>query len=225
MLTIRAMSDGKGYSSNHLEHSDYYAEGERVIGQWRGRGAELLGLSGEVKPSEFEYLRQACHPETGEFLRQRQSADRTSADGTMQSRGRSLYDFTISAPKSVSIMAVLGGDQRLLQAHQEAVNEALRELEANAASRGRNSVQVFTGDKQLLRESIARSAARKSASELARKTNPGLSHGIHRGLEAARRMVRRAAFYVLSIMERNALARDLMKQPGMQRGYDHGISR
>lgn len=137
MLTIRAMSDGKGYSSKHLEHSDYYAEGERVIGQWRGRGTVLLGLSGEVKSKDFECLRQACHPETGEFLRQRQSADRTSADGTTQSRGRNLYDFTISAPKSVSIMAILGGDQRLLQAHQEAVNEALQELESNAATRVR----------------------------------------------------------------------------------------
>ncbi len=135
MLTIRAMSDGTGYSSKHLEHSDYFAEGERVIGQWRGRGAELLGLSGDVKTDEFEHMRQACHPGTGEFLRQRQSADRTSADGTMQSRGRNLYDFTISAPKSVSIMAILGGDQRLLQAHQEAVDEALQELEANAATR------------------------------------------------------------------------------------------
>ena len=32
MLTIRAMSDGKGYLSRHLEHSDYYAEGELVVG-------------------------------------------------------------------------------------------------------------------------------------------------------------------------------------------------
>jgi hypothetical protein len=46
MLTIRAMSDGKGYSSRHLEHNDYYSEGERVAGEWNGRGAELLGLSG-----------------------------------------------------------------------------------------------------------------------------------------------------------------------------------
>ena len=38
MLTIRAMSDGKGYSSRHLEHSDYYAEGERVTAC--GRAAE-----------------------------------------------------------------------------------------------------------------------------------------------------------------------------------------
>jgi conjugative relaxase-like TrwC/TraI family protein len=137
MLTIRAMSDGKGYSSNHLEHSDYYSEGELVVGNWHGRGAELLGLSGEVKLEDFESVRRACHPETGEFLRQRQSADRTSSDGMTQSRGRNLYDFTISAPKSVSIMAILGGDKRLMQAHQNAINEALHELETHAAARVR----------------------------------------------------------------------------------------
>ena len=77
MLTIRAMSDGKGYSSRHLEHSDYYAEGERVTGVWQGRGAELLGLSGPVKTEEFEALRQGLDPGTNEFLRVRRSADRT----------------------------------------------------------------------------------------------------------------------------------------------------
>ncbi len=137
MLTIRAMSDGQGYSSKHLEHGDYYSENERVIGLWQGRGAQLLGLNGEVDSRDFEALRQACHPKTGEFLRQRQSADRKSADGATQSRGRHLYDFTISAPKSVSIMALLGGDKRLLKAHQKAVNEALHALEKNAATRVR----------------------------------------------------------------------------------------
>jgi hypothetical protein len=47
MLTIRAMSDGKGYSSRHLEHSDYYAEGERVTGVWRGAVRNCWG-SGEL---------------------------------------------------------------------------------------------------------------------------------------------------------------------------------
>lgn len=135
MLTIRAMSDGKGYSTRHLEHRDYYAEGERVIGQWHGRGAELLGLLGEVKSQDFEALREGCHPLTGEFLRQRQSADRTGSDGTIQARGRNLYDFTISAPKSVSIMAILGGDHRLIEAHGKAVDETLKEIESHAAAR------------------------------------------------------------------------------------------
>ena len=58
MLTIRAMSDGQGYSARHLEHSDYYAEGEHVIGQWQGRGANLLGLSGDVTSAQFEAIRE-----------------------------------------------------------------------------------------------------------------------------------------------------------------------
>jgi conjugative relaxase-like TrwC/TraI family protein len=139
MLTIRAMSDGKGYSSRHLEHSDYFAEGERVAGIWQGRGAELLGLSGHVKTEEFEALRQGLDPRTKEFLRVRHSADRTAVDGTRFARGRSLYDFTISAPKSVSVLAIVGGDDRLIEAHRTAVAEALKETETYAASRVRRT--------------------------------------------------------------------------------------
>src|ERR1700693_4441921 len=139
MLTIRAMSDGKGYSSRHLEHSDYYAEGERVTGVWQGQGAELLGLDGPVKTEDFEALRQGLDPRTKEFLRARHSADRMAADGTKLARGRSLYDFTISAPKSVSVLAIVGGDHRLIEAHRAAVAEALNEAETYAASRVREA--------------------------------------------------------------------------------------
>jgi conjugative relaxase-like TrwC/TraI family protein len=137
MLTIRAMSNGEGYSARHLEHKDYYAEEERVIGQWQGRGAELLGLRGEVNTEQFEAIRQGLDPQTGAYLRPRQSADRTAADGSTQSHGRNLYDFTISAPKSVSVMAGVGGDDRLMKAHQKAVDEALKELEIHASTRVR----------------------------------------------------------------------------------------
>ena len=137
MLTIRAMSDGKGYSSRHLEHNDYYSEGERVAGEWNGRGAELSGFSGEINTSDFEALRQGLNPGAGEFLRVRHSADRAAADGTKLAQGRSLYDFTISAPKSVSVLAILGGDHRLIEAHRTAVAEALKEIETYAASRVR----------------------------------------------------------------------------------------
>jgi conjugative relaxase-like TrwC/TraI family protein len=139
MLTIRAMSNGKGYAAKHLAHSDYYAEGEGVTGQWFGRGAELLGLSGEVQFKDFEALRQGLDPHTGEFLRPRHGADRIAADGSIRSRERNLYDFTFSAPKSVSIMAQLTGDRRLADAHQRAVREALTELESHAATRVRGA--------------------------------------------------------------------------------------
>jgi conjugative relaxase-like TrwC/TraI family protein len=137
MLTIHAMSNGTGYAKKHLEKNDYYAEGERVVGQWFGRGAEKVGLSGHVELEQFERVRQGLHPETGEKLRQRKSADRTDRNGNKQSHGRNLYDFTFSAPKSLSIMAIVGGDGRLIEAHDRAVKEALAEMERWAATRVR----------------------------------------------------------------------------------------
>ena len=76
-----------------------------------------------MKFQDFEFLRQGMDPE-GNFLRQRKSADRISADGSTKSYGRHLYDFTISAPKSISVMAELGKDKRLIEAHRKAAAEA-----------------------------------------------------------------------------------------------------
>ena len=137
MLTIRAMAGGEGYAQRPLQQSDYYDQKRTVEGQWHGRGAELLGLSGRVSPEEFESLRQGLDPETGEFLRQRQGSDRISANGAEQSKARSLYDMTFSAPKSVSVMAIVGGDERLIAAHETAVRETLREAEKYSATRVR----------------------------------------------------------------------------------------
>src|SRR5215468_8713282 len=143
MLTIRAMSDGKGYSTRHVQHSDYYAEGERVVGRWMGRGAVMLGLQGAVQDYDFEALRQGLDPRTGEFIRQRQGSDRVGKDGATQSQARHLYDFKFSAPKSVSVMAILGVDTRLRDAHKEAVEMALAELEDHACARVRQGRANF----------------------------------------------------------------------------------
>src|SRR5262249_37092907 len=137
MLTLRAISNGAGYSSRHLEHNDYYDEQGKVTGHWLGRGAERLGLSGPVERRAFESIREGVSPTTGEKLRPRKSADRMRADGSKQSQAVSLYDLTFSAPKSVSIMAGPGGDARLLAAHDVAVQEALGMTEDCAAARVR----------------------------------------------------------------------------------------
>ena len=92
MLTIRAMSNGRGYAAHHLVHSDYFAEDQRVVGHWQGRGAAELGLEGEVTERQFEAIREGLHPATGDKLRPRHSADRVSEDGEIQSRGRHLED-------------------------------------------------------------------------------------------------------------------------------------
>ena len=131
------MTGGEGYAQRHLQQSDYYDQKRTVEGQWHGRGAELLGLSGRISSEDFESLRQGLDPKTGEFLRQRQGADRISADGAEQSKARSLYDMTFSAPKSVSVMAIAGGDERLIAAHETAVCETLQEAERYSATRVR----------------------------------------------------------------------------------------
>jgi conjugative relaxase-like TrwC/TraI family protein len=105
------------------------------VGQWLGHGAELLGLSGEVQLEQFEAIRQGLHPETGEFLRPRQSADRFNEAGERTGTARNLYDFTVSAPKSVSIQALV--DERLVEAHRGAVREMATEMETLAAARVR----------------------------------------------------------------------------------------
>jgi conjugative relaxase-like TrwC/TraI family protein len=131
------MASGDGYVQRHLQQSDYYDQKRTVEGQWHGRGAELLGLSGKATSEDFESLRQGLDPATGELLRQRHGADRISAGGVEQSKARSLYDMTFSAPKSVSVMAVIGGDERLIAAHETAVRKALVEAEKYSATRVR----------------------------------------------------------------------------------------
>jgi conjugative relaxase-like TrwC/TraI family protein len=72
-----------------------------------------------VRSEDFEAIREGLDPASGQFLRIRRNQD----------EGRSLYEFAFSAPKSVSVMAALGCDPRLVAAHAQAVEEALAELE------------------------------------------------------------------------------------------------
>jgi conjugative relaxase-like TrwC/TraI family protein len=131
------MTSGEGYAQRHLQQSDYYDQNRSVEGHWHGRGAELLGLRGKATSEDFEAVRQGLDPQMGEFLRQRHSADRIGSNGAEQSKARSLYDMTFSAPKSVSVMAIVGGDERLVAAHEAAMREALGEAEKYSATRVR----------------------------------------------------------------------------------------
>ncbi len=151
MLTIKAMTGGETYAAHHLSNNDYYAVGESITGEWMGRGAELLGLEGAVNLEQFEAIRQAVDPATGEFLRQRQSADRyglVERNGTESvekiQTGRNLYDFTVSAPKALSVQAL--EDPRLIEAHKAGVAEMATEMERLAGSRirklGANDTRV-----------------------------------------------------------------------------------
>src|SRR5260370_21245612 len=114
------------YYEEKYSQDDYYTEQHRVVGQWFGRGAEELGLSGEIASEDFRAVLRGIHPASGEVLVQKANSydDR-----------RAGWDATFNAPKSVSIQALGGGDQRRMMAHRHAVRRALEELDQYALSR------------------------------------------------------------------------------------------
>lgn len=142
------LKNAKGYFEEHLSVGDYYAENELVQGEWIGEGAALLGLSGKVSRDEFLALCENQHPKSGEQLTQRRNTVRRAEDGEAANR-RVFYDFTFSPPKSVSIAALIGDDQRIVGAHADAVKIALKELERFASARvrgGGNNADRRTGN-------------------------------------------------------------------------------
>ena len=137
MLTAKAqykLANAETYFKEHLSvgdyhaKEDYYTEGKKVVGQWFGAGAERLKLRGDVALNDFVKLCRNLNPDSGELLTQRLKANR-----------RVFYDFTLSPPKSVSIVALVTGDRRVERAHERATTSALRELEKFAAARVRKN--------------------------------------------------------------------------------------
>ncbi len=125
-LAYKNLADAEKYFDEHLTQNDYYAAGEIRAGQWIGMGGEHLGLKGNVKRDQFRALCENQNPQTGERLTQRNQKEGLR---------RVFYDFTCSAPKSVSVMAVILDDPRLIEAHEESAGIAFRELETFAATR------------------------------------------------------------------------------------------
>jgi conjugative relaxase-like TrwC/TraI family protein len=154
MLTIsKPLSAGqaKAYHKEEFANAqgNYYTEGDHIRGEWHGKLAEQWGLHGGVEEEHFARLANGQHPVTGEQLVRHQAArEYVNAHGgtvtTMEHRAG--WDATFSAPKSVSLTALVGGDDRVRQAHRESVKVALDELEKYVQARiGRNHPPETTG--------------------------------------------------------------------------------
>lgn len=121
MLTIsKPLSAGQArrYHEEEFQNAreNYYTEGEVIRGVWYGELAARWGLAGEVREEHFQRLAEGQHPLTGEQLVRHQTArETTNARGervtTMEHRAG--WDATFSAPKSVSLTALVGGDERV----------------------------------------------------------------------------------------------------------------
>ncbi len=143
MLTIsKPLSAGQAQSYHQKEFTakeqNYWSQQGAIDGEWQGRLASQFGLAGAVSAEDFAKLSQGQHPATGEQLvRQRASYEYQGPDGkivkTMEHRAG--WDATFSAPKSVSLTALVGGDVRVRDAHRESVNLALEQLELYTQAR------------------------------------------------------------------------------------------
>ncbi len=128
MLSIGALSSA-AQGASYYEQDGYYAKDDpehREASGWAGKGAEELGLKGPVDPATFRAVLEGKVPDgSGTEL------GRRGKDGEILHRpGR---DLTFSAPKSVSIAALIGGDRRIVEAHDRAVSATLAWVEGNAA--------------------------------------------------------------------------------------------
>lgn len=133
------LHNAREYFREHLCVGDYYSEGQKVTGEWLGEGAKQLGLSGPVAEKDFMALCEGRHPQTGTRLTQRLNTTRREG-GKLAANRRIFHDFTISPPKSVSIVALLE-DKRIVTAHDDAVCVAMTELERFAETRVRKAGQ------------------------------------------------------------------------------------
>ena len=114
---------------SYYEKDSYYArdsDEHRAASAWAGKGAAALGLEGPVDPETFRAVLEGEVPDgSGRRLGKR------GREGEIHHRpGR---DLTFSAPKSVSLAALVGGDERIVEAHDRAVAGALDWFERNAA--------------------------------------------------------------------------------------------
>ncbi len=154
MLTIsKPLSAGQAQTYHQKEFTakeqNYWSQRGVIAGEWQGRLAEQFGLAGTVSAEDFAKLSQGQHPQTGkQLVRQRASYEYQDADGktvkTMEHRAG--WDATFSAPKSVSLTALVGGDERVREAHRESVRVALDQLEHYTQARiGGNRPAETTG--------------------------------------------------------------------------------
>lgn len=154
MLTISkplSASQARTYHAKEFTSAEqnYWKQDDRALGEWHGELADEFGLAGGVAEEHFARLADGQHPFTAEqIVRHRivQEYERADGQSVAPVEHRAGWDATFSAPKSVSLTALVGGDERVRDAHREAVNVALDELERYTQARiGGNRPAETTG--------------------------------------------------------------------------------
>jgi conjugative relaxase-like TrwC/TraI family protein len=143
MLTIsKPLSAGQARTYHAREFAaqgqNYWSRDQQGHSEWQGKLAEQWGLRGAVGSEHFARLSEGQHPETGAQLVRHQTAktyEGKYGKEVTSVEHRAGWDATFSAPKSISLTALVGGDERVREAHRESVRVALSELERYTQAR------------------------------------------------------------------------------------------
>jgi conjugative relaxase-like TrwC/TraI family protein len=128
MIHPRRLKGKPGSLTRYYLVGDYYTKGADEPSCWGGQIAAELGLEGKVDPAIFQSLLAGKVAE--------QQLGRKRAGGEIDHHPG--WDFAVNAPKSVSILALVAGDDQILVAHERAVTVALSYLEEHATLRHRS---------------------------------------------------------------------------------------
>ncbi|WP_233580886.1 MobF family relaxase [Acidipila sp. EB88] len=143
MLTIsKPLSGGQARAYHAREfaakEANYWSREQQGHSEWQGKLAQEWGLQGAVGAEQFAHLTEGQHPQTHEQMVRHQPAktyENQFGREVTSVEHRAGWDATFSAPKSVSLTALVGGDQRVREAHRESVRVALSELERYTQAR------------------------------------------------------------------------------------------
>jgi len=124
MLSMSNVSSVASAASYYAEDNYYSQDENKAMSAWAGKGAEALGLSGPVDPGDFA---KVLSGEVGEEKLGRVVG--TAPDGELVREHRPGFDVTLSAPKSVSIVAEVGERADVREAHEAAVTKVLDYIE------------------------------------------------------------------------------------------------
>lgn len=124
MMSVAPVASAGGAAGYYMSSDNYYFLGN-LQSLWIGEGAKALGLEGDVRGDNFTAVLKG-------FL---DNGERLGREIEGNHVHRAGHDLTFSAPKSVSVLALIGGDKSILDAHNQAVQIAAGYVEKLVSAR------------------------------------------------------------------------------------------
>ena len=127
MITIAKLGVGTAQSYYKTDYSAatnrYYSQDQTLQGRWQGELAAEWNLVGPVTDEQYNRLTNGQHPHSGdELIRHRPDSDKAMSH-------IAAWDLTFRPGKSISLAALVGGDERLAQVVRDANDKAMATLE------------------------------------------------------------------------------------------------